>query len=338
MSGGNAVFLQNRDFFGAMVEHVPLLHALRVGEPQARLVVYSPFARGRMFEALGLADEVRVYSNAGRALWSELRERAFDRIVSLRPKSFGLTAVIGTSGARRRIGYSTALARAVFTRTLPRNVSIYRAKNYVNLLDGEVPVLELDECVRWLAARGTQRIKNGTKPWCFMPCGSEERKLWGEENFVRLARRIADDDPNARFVLVLGGGETRYIDVFAAHGLAARTSAIVDASLHDIARAVLDSRAVVSNDCGPSHVAQLSRIPQVSIFGNWDGAAPVRIAEWFNARSGATCLTTDQAAPITSIPIETVLTAVRELDAQPDKPGQVLRISVPTAARLGSVS
>ena len=94
--GGTAVFLQNRDFFGAMVVHTPLFDALREAAPKEPLVTYAPFERGRIFESLGLADETRVYAGAGGALWSGLRERKFARIVLLRPQSFALTALTGS--------------------------------------------------------------------------------------------------------------------------------------------------------------------------------------------------------------------------------------------------
>src|SRR5262245_47331737 len=111
MAGGTALFLQNRDFFGAMVVHVPLVHALREralrSNSGASITIYSPFERGRIFESLGLASETRV-GYGGAAILSELRTRRFDTIVTLRPQSFGLTAAIGASGARERIGFRSA--------------------------------------------------------------------------------------------------------------------------------------------------------------------------------------------------------------------------------------
>jgi ADP-heptose:LPS heptosyltransferase len=66
----------------------------------------------------------------------------------------------------------------------------------------------------------------------------------------------------------------------------------------------------VANDCGPSHVAQLSGAPVVLVYGNWDGAARARIAEWFDPRRQARCLTTAEIAPVESIGIEHVLSAI----------------------------
>jgi ADP-heptose:LPS heptosyltransferase len=322
-SAGTAVFLQNRDFFGALVVHVPLLDALRESDPKAPLVVYSPHERGRMYASIGLADDVVVYRGAGGALWSDLRERRFARIISLRPQSFGLTALISTAGAGRTLGYSTALSRLVFTRTIRRDTRIYRAINYVNLLVGEVPVPSFPDVVQRLAARSTRTDDALDRPYVLMPCGSEERKLWGEENFVALAKRIAREDPDARFELVLGSGETRYVELFARAGLADRTRALIDGSLPDIARSVLRARAVVANDCGPSHVAQLSGRPLVELFGNWDGAADARIAEWFWPRPGARCLTTRAQAPIPSIGVEDVFSAVCVVRDRPVDPAVV---------------
>jgi ADP-heptose:LPS heptosyltransferase len=321
--GGTGVFLQNRDFFGAVVVHVPLLDALRQADPKAPLVVYSPHQRGRLYASIGLADDVVVYAGAGGALWSDLRERRFDRIVTLRPQSFGLTALISTAGAARTLGYATALSRLVLTRTVRRDTRIYRALNYQNLITGEVPVPPFQDAVRRLAARSARSHADGERPYVLMPCGSEERKLWGEANFVALARTIAEHEPDARFQLVLGGGESRYVELFARAGLGDRTSALIDGSIPDIARSVLRARAVVANDCGPSHVAQLSGVPLVVIFGNWDGVAQVRIAEWFWPRPGARCMTTRQPAPIATIAVGDVHAALREVRDRPEAPASV---------------
>jgi ADP-heptose:LPS heptosyltransferase len=313
--GGTAVFLQNRDFFGAMVVHTPLFDALREAAPGEPLVTYTPFERGRIFEGLGLADETHVYASAGAALWSELRERKFGRIVLLRPQSFGLTALISTAGARRTLGYSTALSKLVFTHVIRRDTAIYRARNYVELLREDVAVPPFQECVARLARRGNTAADAGSI--VLMPCGSEERKLWGEHNFVNLARTLADAQRDARFILVVGRGEARYVELLERAGLGARTTHLVDASLSDIARVVLDARVVVANDCGPSHVAQLSGVPVVLVFGNWDGAARVRIAEWFDPRPGARCITTAAGAPVDSIAVDVVLAAVDEVVRDP---------------------
>lgn len=338
--GGTAVFLQNRDFFGAMVVHVPLLDALRRAEPDAPLVVYAPFARGRMFASIGLADDVVVYASPNAKLWSDLRERRFERIVSLRPQSFGLTALISTAGARRTLGYATALSRVVFSRTVPRDVRIYRATNYLNLLASDVPIARdpqaaMQAAVERLAARAPATAEE-TRRYVLMPCGSEERKLWGEANFVGLARALAARDPRARFRLVLGGGERRYVDVFRRAGLDAVTDALVDASLPEIARGVLGARAVVANDCGPSHVAQLAHVPCVYVFGNWDGAARARIDEWFHPKPGARCLTTDGPADVTRVSVDDVVSALDAVERDVRSPARIEAVTPASAVAPGA--
>ncbi len=326
---GTGVFLQNRDFFGALVVHVPLLDALRQSDPAAPLVVYSPFERGRVYASIGLADDVVVYGGAGGAVWSDLRERGFDRIVTLRPQSFGLTALISTAGAARTLGYTTALSRLVLTHTVRRDTRVYRSLNYANLIEGEVPVPPFPDAVRRLAAQrrltaeSARRDEERERPYVLMPCGSEERKLWSEANFIALAAAIVKADSDARFELVLGAGETRYVELFARAGLGDRTRALIDGSLPEIARSVLRARAVVANDCGPSHVAQLSGVPLVVVFGNWDGAAKVRVDEWFWPRPGARCLTTQTAAPIATISVDDVLAALHSVRDLPHAPAAV---------------
>lgn len=306
--GGTAVFLQNRDFFGAMVVHVPLFDALRRAAPDHPIVTYAPFDRGRIFQSLGLADDTFVYAHTGGTLWSDVREHKFDRVVLLRPQSFGLTALLSTAGAKRTLGYTTALSKLVFSHTIRRDTRIYRARNYTDLIASDVEIPPFPECVERLARRSTRQVESGAI--VLMPCGSEARKLWGERNFVAIAQRLVERDRATRFTLVLGRDEARYVELFREADLGDRTNALIDGSLADIARTVSSARVVIANDCGPSHVAQLAGVPMVLLFGNWDGGARARIDEWFDPRRSARCLTTAGVAPIDSIEVADVVTAL----------------------------
>ncbi|MCY2959250.1 MAG: hypothetical protein NTY35_03715 [Planctomycetota bacterium] len=346
MSGGTAVFLQNREFFGAMIVHVPLLFALRRLAEGTPLVVYSPFERGRLFESIGLADETRVWTRKKRAIGAsedashtglpaligELRSRRFHRVLSLRPQSADIIAATASSGAAERIGYRTLLSRFALTSSVPRDTTVYRAVNYLNLLGELDPSAMFVESMAHLArnAHGAAAVAPGA--YCLMPCGSEPPKLWGESNFIALARAIVERDPSARFLLVIGEGERRYVELFAREGLGSRTSALVGGSLPEIARAVLDARVVVANDCGPSHVAQIAGAPIVSIFGNWDGRARVRIAEWFHPRPGARCVTTAAPAPVQTLGVEPVLAEVGRLLEEPRARGGTVEVPARVAA------
>jgi ADP-heptose:LPS heptosyltransferase len=340
MSGGTAVFLQNRDRFGALVVHVPLLHVLR-GMSQGRpLVVYSPFPRGELFERIGLAQETRLWTRTRMrepapanalatglpALVGELRARRFDRIVSLRPNSIDVTTAITFSGAAELIGYRKHFAQWMLTRSAPRDTGIYRAANYLNLLEVADPGARMAEAIAALAPLASGPAAAPAGAYCFMPCGQEPEKLWGAARYLALAKAIAARDPAACFLLVLGANERDYVERFAHAGLGSRTSALVDAPLPEIARAVLEARVVVANDCGPGHVAQLSPTPTVALFGNWDGGAGTRIAEWFHPRAGALCVTTERVAPIQAIGVEPVMEEIERLLANPRAPGGIARV------------
>ena len=335
-SRASALFTQTRDYFGALVMHVPLLHAMQEatgGSP----IVYSQVPSAQVFVALGLAQEVRTPATAGWKLLRELRRRRFGMIVTLRPLSLGLNLTIRATGARHTMGFSPQLGRLLLSRSWPRDRRTYRAVHYLRIFGAVDPQSVCAASMGVLAQRAAPLEAPYGSPYCFMPCGRGRGKLWGEDHYVALARRLVERDPSARFLLVLGEREHHYPEVFASEGLAGRTRSLVEGSLADIARAVIASRVVVANDCGPSHIAQIAGVPIVSLFGNSDGRVAERIGEWFYVRPGARCLTTAEAAPIRSIPVERVLREVEALARDPRAPGSVVFLSASETSRCVGV-
>ncbi len=315
----SALFVCSGDSSAARLIHLPLLDALRGAAADSRLVVYAPDPSAELFRIGGLADEVRHYRRGLWRLRGELRRERFELIVNLRPQSAWLNLVIGSSGAARRAGYRGPLAGSLFTHLQARDSAIYRGANYLRLAEALGLHCSLDGVfLRLAAAAEVEHGVLGDGPrYCLMPGGGAgEFKRWGMDNFLALTEWLAREEPAARFDWVLGDDERDYLTLIQASPLAARSRLLYKASVGEVAQSALASRAVVANDCGPAHIAQMLARPTVMIFSDRDGDVATRSAEWFNPHPRARLLCSAPGADIKTLPVafaHAAVGAVREL-------------------------
>jgi ADP-heptose:LPS heptosyltransferase len=312
-----AVFIQNRDFFGARLVHLPLLEALRGSFPDARLAAYAPFASADFFREVGLADETRIYTYGLRAMRRSLLEFKPDLVLSLRPFAQWLDLAIGTCGAPRRIGYRTSLSRLMYTDTVIRDVSVYRALHFLNLLEPLGIRSGTEKVFRRLAA-GADPAGLPERPYIVLiPAGGEDVKWWGGSRFFQLARRLREKYPDRKVVFLLGmDGEIEPGEP-AAEAAEPWMRIFSGEKVGRLSRILAGAEAVVSQDCGPGHVAQMLRVPFVGLFHNRDGRAGERIAEWFLARKGAEALAPASGMGVETIPVSLVVEAVERVRGNP---------------------
>ncbi|HSP98709.1 MAG TPA: glycosyltransferase family 9 protein [Candidatus Dormibacteraeota bacterium] len=300
-----AVFLQNRARLGTLVCHIPLISSLRRHYPAAHLTIVAPFAEASLLVADGLADALRPWPRSPWAQARLVRGLAADVLLTLRPNSTFITLLVGLSGARARLGFDTPLARLLLSSVAPRDLTIYRPLNYLQLVESLGVAPALSAYLEEAAGRVPAAIDPNQENVCLMPGGASPFKLWGIDNFLALAARLRSARPGARFVFVLGPGERALHEQIDASPLAAVTTVLDTPSLGAIAQAVLASRVTVANDCGPSHVAQLLGRPYVCVFANHRGQAERIARQWFFPRPGARWLSGPAGAPITDLaPIE----------------------------------
>jgi len=108
---------------------------------------------------------------------------------------------------------------------------------------------------------------------CF-PCGSNDKKHWPKENWKGLIDAFKKDGLNV--TVFLGIDEKNYISYFSSI-----TSIEIDLKLEQLVAVYFnEDTLVVSNDCGPMHVAAFFEMPLVSIFGPTDEKV------WFPYKQG----------------------------------------------------
>ncbi|UCC39205.1 MAG: glycosyltransferase family 9 protein [Candidatus Aminicenantes bacterium] len=310
----SVVFLQKRDFFGNRLIHLPLLYELKHAFTENELVVFSPFESSYFFKDIGLADEVNVYSYGFLRMLRWLRSLKPDLIISLRPRSSWLNLAIGLSGAKERLGFKTAISRVLFSGTVKRNTSVYRPLDFLKLLEPIGIYASPEKFFREKVKKGIIKLQQNRECFCLMPGGGTgEFKRWGIGNFLGFCQRIKENQRNATFTFILGEAEKDYIEQIQSSSVAKDSLILFNESVPSIAQVVAACKVTIANDCGPSHIAQMMKVPYVGIFSNHDGNAHERIAEWFFEHEKAVAVTSEPLKDMKSIPVEQIEKAVSQV-------------------------
>jgi ADP-heptose:LPS heptosyltransferase len=310
----SVVFLQNRDFFGARLIHMPLLFSLKGAYADNEIIVFSPFESSHFFEKMGLVSEVVVYSYGLLRMRRKLKRLRPDLIVSLRPGSEWLNLAIGLSGAKQRLSFRTVTTQILFTHTVTRDISIYRAQAFLRILE-LIGISSAPGTFFWEQSKqGTILLPDGRNTFCLIPGGGSGKfKRWGIKNFLGLCDRLKRRYEKTAFIFIIGEAEKHYVEEIESASIAKDSKILFNETIANCARAVAACKVTIANDCGPAQIAQMMNVPYVGIFSNYDGKARGRIAEWFFQHENAQAVTTENVEDIKAIPVERVEKAVCQL-------------------------
>jgi ADP-heptose:LPS heptosyltransferase len=286
------VFLQNRDFFGAQICHIPFLEALRKVYPGRKIHLVSKHKISYLFKELGLADEVILESGK-----VELASRYFalapEITLNLRRQSGFVNTLVGLGSVQTKIGFASPISRKLFTRTRTHETGVYRAQNYLRLLDREMEETHFSE--------GNEIL--------IMPGAGGEHKIWPLANYLDVARVLSARHPVLKIGFVLGAKEKGMREAIAQSGFAVYDNLDIRTLVGTVKRA----KCVIANDCGPSHIAQIYKKRSVILYSDETYSARGTIDEWFNKHDRAVALIGEVGAPIDTIPVTEVVANVEQL-------------------------
>lgn len=307
------LFMQNRDFFGAVLQHIPLLHSLRTRFPKATINLFTPVAQAQCLVDGGLADRLVLFHQTTIGLAATLRKARPDVVISLRPTSTWITCSARLSGAPVRLGYDGPLSGLLLSHSRPRDRSIYRAENYQRLLAEFIDPEPLSAAFVRMADQAPESTPE--RPfYCLIPGGGTGAfKRWPIGSFLKLCEQLRAEWPASRFVFLLGDKERGYAPQIAASSVADVTDVRINAPIGLIARLSRSSDCVIANDCGPCHIAQMVGAPYVGLFSNHDGDVQNVVAEWFLPRANAAWVAGNPGEDIASLSVENAHAAVRSV-------------------------
>jgi len=125
------------------------------------------------------------------------------------------------------------------------------------------------------------------------------------KNYIHLANRIIEIFPKKTVTFILGEKEKKYIDIISKNNFRILFNANIEKLFIELSR----SNLVISNDCGPGHIAQLSACRYIILFSDEKNDADKVIAEWFNPRKGCHAIKGERNKNINTISVETVFNA-----------------------------
>jgi heptosyltransferase-1 len=259
---------------GDIIHALPVLTALRRRYPQAHITwvvnqVYAPLLCGHRdlddvlpFDRRASHRGLRAAVGSWLGFLRELRQRRFDLAIDL--QGLSRTAVMmAATGAKRRVGLSTAREGATWTYTDVVSVADFNAIHAVDRCwriaeafgVGDVPkefhIPIPDEARRWAEAT----TRGYPRPWLMLGPGARwMTKRWPPEHFAALARRAWDIFGGT--VFFVGGAEETAAAAAVRRRLSGPSRDLTGRTTLPHLAALLDRADVMlANDTGPLHLA-----------------------------------------------------------------------------------
>lgn len=275
-----AVFLQNRPFFGAHIVHIPFLAVIKKNYPDAVLVGVAKCEGAKFLVEIGFLDALEIIeANDSSYLNSRYN---FDVGFNLRPSSLGTALQMLNLRIPKRIGFKKF--GALYTYSVPLDVSLYRADLFLSLL-GVPSTIDAMAAVKSYIT--TEKLMQDTI--LLAPGAGGSEKKWPIHNYIELANKIVERNI-ASVAFLTGPQEVEEKKMLEGIGF----NVIHKPSIEMLFSLIGGCKIFISNDCGPAHIAHIIGANQVVIFKEY-------LSEWFLERSNSAYITSkDNLSSISS--------------------------------------
>jgi len=269
VSAVSRILIVKPSSLGDVIHALPTAARLRCRFPQAHIAWLVNDTLSSLLQRCPVINEIIPFARHHARQWypllRRLRTERFDLVVDLQGLLRSGIMTIAT-GAPRRIGLSDARegSRLFYNEivAVPRCHAVDRYLCVANHLGCEAGPVEFPLGLPSPVSDLRSQISNFKSPIAIHPTARWPTKLWGDERFAELVRRLPPD----RVVLTGAASERDRIETIAQGrpNLAGKTSLLELAELY--ARCAV----VVTNDSGPMHLAAAVGTPVVAIFGPTD--------------------------------------------------------------------
>lgn len=259
----------------ALPTYKALAHRFR---SEGGLAIAAPANVRALLEATGLFKEVVPWTRATRERIAALRAGRYRRAIIL-PNSFKAALVTFAAGIPERWGYPTDMRGMFLNRAVPKPAkrghqlddytALLAALNAPRVVD-DVPTIKLPKDIRERGRRKMLSIGlHLDRPVFGIHAGGlyGRAKHWGDERYVETINRLRLEGFD--IVLLTSPREREQ-----AQKIATTCNGVPmvghDGDVLELAAAISQCAAVITNDSGPLHVAAALSVPSVSIFGPTD--------------------------------------------------------------------
>ena len=242
------------------------------------IAVAAPANVATLLETTGVFKQVVAWKSSTRQRIASLRAGGFRRAIIL-PNSFRAAAVTFAAGIDERWGYPSDWRGLLLTHPVARPEKRgHQLDDYTNLLTAlgatrvvdDLPTIKLPQSVH---ERGRRRLQYIGMHLDLPGIGSHHgglygsAKHWGDAAYVDVIKRLRRDGFDV--VLLTSPREKDQ-----AEHIATTCNGVPmvghDGDVLELAAAISQCAAVITNDSGPLHVATALAVPSVSIFGPTD--------------------------------------------------------------------
>ena len=283
------IFSQNRDFFGAQIVHIPLIKELKNKYPNSHISIFSKNKITYLLKSLALVDEVIIEENKLITFYKYLKINP-SITINLRKNSSFINFFISFFNFKTKIGFETFLSKKFFTVTKKHDSTIYRAQNYLNLINGHLkPKTIITE-----------------KEIAIIPGAGGDFKIWSLKNYIELATQIKKKYPQYELSFILGEKEKAFKKELLKHNFTIH----YNLEINKLFKVIESSKITIANDCGPSHIAQISNNHYIILYSDEFEDATTITKEWYNNKEGSYALISSPKQHINSLLVTNVFEKV----------------------------
>jgi heptosyltransferase-2 len=297
MAEPRRILFVRTDRLGEVVLNLPVLAALRMAYPQARITAMLSPELAPLLDGVPSIDRQLVHRDGPRWAWgldaarlaARWRIEQFDLVIISNPKkAFHLAALL--AGIPRRVGYDRKWSWCLTDRLPDRKGAGERHEIEYNLeLLGPLRLPSADhawelprydrEQVEVLQILDAQGIAPSEPFIAVHPWASTPAKRWPAGRYRELLRRITGD--GGVRIVVIGGPEAVAEAPAVLPPEGGAVNLVGRLSLRQLAELLRRARLLISNDSGPMHVAAAVGTRTVVLFGTAQGGAgPRRWGPW----------------------------------------------------------
>lgn len=307
-----AVFNVGRKCFGNTVLQLPFFVALKQHYPDCHITLFTSQQTSQVLLFDGCVDQIISDRKVSPVrLSSMIKTGEYDLLFNLRRTSGRIHLSCALSGMSNKYAYTTNRFHDVYYR---KNVvfdkcTMYPAVAYLSLLNEVTDSQYKTDIIRTLTPASEQRPNALT----LLPGGSSHPKKWPIGHYIKAAEQLVCDEQLKYKIeqvnIVLGPQEEEYLSQIP------ESIGVIPVCIHkqpnvkQLVELASQSVLALSNDCGPGHIFQMSKVPMVVLFGWIDGVSPYHvIQEWFLSHNHSCAVTPDaELKHIETIPVEKVV-------------------------------
>lgn len=264
------VFTRDRPFFGSNITCIPPIYMIHKYLECKEISVFITTGLDCFYKQIPWVSQHYEKQN----LLNQIRNtpKNNDLIYSMRPSMDTLPIIKTTTKTKALVGFSlrSSLSNHFFNHHEPCDTSTYRGlaqimplHHYLNL--PENPTYYLREAMLALIGK---RVEKEQRVNIIPGAGGGEHKKWGVDNYLNLILKIRSLNKNIGFNLIIGNQEKKEADYLQqkTNHLNIDIKICENLPLKDLTALIESGLLTVSNDCGPSHIAQCLTAPFIGIY------------------------------------------------------------------------